>query len=115
MKKTNIKNKYTGRKLLKNEGLEMMHFNNNVTTFCPLGGNITTKTIETELILGDYIPDLLDIEDYVKLLSNKSLTNEDLGYKWIKMMKQFRPRCIKVKVISDGHFPLVEYFKEIKE
>lgn len=114
MKKAKIKNRYTGRRLLKNDGLESMTFENKVTTFCPLGGNITTKTIETRLVLGDYIPDLLDIEDYVKRLTNKSLTNEDLGYKWIKLMKQFKPLSINVKVISDGHFPLVEEFKEVK-
>ena len=106
MKLSDKKNSITGRSLIVNEGIKKMHFENKISTYCPLGKNITEKTVITDIELGDYIPDLLDIEDIVKDINNGSFTNEDLLIEWKNRLMFFEPKDIKVKVCSSGHFPL---------
>lgn len=108
MKLSTKTSKLTGRHMLVNEGIKLLHTENKVEAYCPLGKNMRELTIETDIYLGKYIPDLLDMEDMIKKMDKGSYVHEDLIKEWIEFIKDYEVKGIKVRVYSSGHFPMYE-------
>ena len=108
MRLSDKKSKLTDRAMLVNEGIRLLHMENKVEAYCPLGKNMRELTIETDIYLGEYIPDLLDIEDMVKKMNKGSYVHEDLIKDWIEFIKDYEVKGIKVRVYASGHFPMYE-------
>lgn len=93
------------RNLIKNiYSIRRMHFELDNTTYCRLGKNTSTKTVIVDMELGDYIPDLLDIEDIRNDIEGGMYTNEELLSEWRKRLEFIGCKSISIRVESKAHF-----------
>ena len=86
-----------------------------IHNLCTIGQDWFTNNIEIIMIPDEIIPDYIEIDNSIQEIESKELVIEEVVYKIVEILKEYKPRYIKVisKVDDAMHLP-VEVVAEYK-